>query len=80
MTENKTYAVPAEWASRAWVDDAKYQAMYARSVSDPNAFWAEQAKSLNWVKEPTRIEKTSCEPGKVSIKWFEDGVLNATYN
>ncbi|MCK1533600.1 MULTISPECIES: acetyl-coenzyme A synthetase N-terminal domain-containing protein, partial [unclassified Bradyrhizobium] len=40
----KIYDVPAEWAKRAWVDQAKYKDMYARSISDPNGFWAEQAK------------------------------------
>ena len=53
----KIYDVPAEWSKRAWIDQAKYQEMYARSVKDPNAFWAEQAKRVDWMKFPTRIEK-----------------------
>ena len=48
----KIYDVPAEWAKRAWIDDAKYKEMYDRSVSDPNGFWAEQAKRLDWIKAP----------------------------
>ena len=40
----KIYDVSADWAKRAFIDDAKYREMYARSVSDPNGFWAEQAK------------------------------------
>src|SRR5271156_6860827 len=44
----KIYAVPADWAKRAWIDDAKYREMYARSISDPNGFWAEQAKRIGW--------------------------------
>jgi acetyl-CoA synthetase len=43
-TSEKIYDVPAEWAKRAWVDQAKYKDMYARSIADPNAFWAEQAR------------------------------------
>ena len=76
----KIYEVPAEWKSRAYLDDAKYQEMYARSINDPNAFWAEQAKRLHWYKTPTKIKNTSFGPGDVSIKWFEDGVTNVAYN
>src|SRR4051812_32071108 len=43
---DKIYDVPAEWAKRAWADQAKYQEMYARSVKDPDGFWAEQAKRI----------------------------------
>ena len=48
----KIYEVPAEWKKRAWVDQAKYKEMYARSISDPSGFWAEQAKRLDWMKAP----------------------------
>jgi acetyl-CoA synthetase len=76
----KIYDVPAEWSKRAWIDQAKYRDMYARSLKDPNGFWAEQAKRIDWMKFPTRIENTSFAPGNVSIKWFEDGVLNVAWN
>ncbi|MGL3105572.1 acetate--CoA ligase [Bradyrhizobium sp. BR 1432] len=76
----KIYDVPAEWAKRAWVDQAKYKDMYARSISDPNGFWAEQAKRIDWMKAPTKIENVSFTPGNISIKWFEDGVLNVAHN
>ena len=46
----KIYDVPAEWKKRAYIDDAKYQDMYAASIKDPNAFWAEQAKRIHWMK------------------------------
>jgi acetyl-CoA synthetase len=76
----KIYDVPADWAKRAWVDDAKYRDMYARSIKDPNGFWTEQAKRIGWMKPFTKVENTSYEPGKISIKWFEDGVLNVAWN
>ena len=76
----KIYDVPPEWKQRAYIDAAKYQEMYARSLRDPDGFWAEQAKRLDWYKAPTRIKNSSFDPGEVSIKWFEDGVLNAAYN
>ena len=76
----KIYDVPAEWAKRAWVDQAKYQKMYARSISDPNGFWAEQAKRIDWIKPFTKVENASFAPGHISIKWFEDGILNVAWN
>src|SRR5271166_214622 len=76
----KVYEVPPQWKTRAYIDPTKYQEMYARSIKDPNGFWAEEVKRLDWYKAPTRIKNTSFGPGNVSIKWFEDGVLNAAYN
>jgi acetyl-CoA synthetase len=76
----KIYEVPAEWKSRAFIDDAKYQAMYAHSIKDPNAFWIEQAKRIHWMKPFTKVKNTSFDPSHVSIKWFEDGATNVSYN
>ena len=76
----KIYDVSADWAKRAFIDDAKYREMYARSVSDPNGFWAEQAKRIDWMKPFHKVENVSFAPGNISIKWFEDGVLNAAWN
>ena len=76
----KTYDVPAEWKSRAFIDEAKYQAMYAQSVKDPNGFWREQAKRIHWTKPFTKVKNTSFDPHNVSIKWFEDGATNVAYN
>jgi acetyl-CoA synthetase len=76
----QVYPVPAEWAKRAWTDQAKYKEMYARSISDPDGFWAEQAKRLDWMKAPHNIDNWSFAPGNISIKWFEDGVLNVAHN
>jgi len=77
---DKIYDVPAEWRQRAYVDDAKYQEMYARSIKDPNGFWAEQAKRIDWIKPFSKVKNTSYDPHNVSIKWFEDGTLNACFN
>jgi len=77
---DKTYAVPADWQKRAFVDDAKYQEMYARSIKDPNGFWAEHARRIDWIKPFTKVKNTTYDPHNVSIKWFEDGTLNACFN
>ena len=77
---DKTYNVPAEWTSRAWVDNAKYLSMYKRSVEDLNQFWGEVGKRIDWIKPYTRVQNTSFAPDKVSIKWYEDGTLNVSAN
>ena len=77
---DKIYEVPAAWKSRAYIDDAKYEDMYARSIKDPNGFWGDEAKRLDWIKKPTKVKNTTYDPHNVSIKWFEDGTLNASYN
>jgi acetyl-CoA synthetase len=76
----RVYAVPATWKKRALVDEAGYKKMYAESVKDPSKFWGKQAKRLDWFKSPKKIKNTSFGPDNVSIKWFEDGVLNVSCN
>jgi acetyl-CoA synthetase len=56
----------------------QYEALYARSLADPDGFWAEQARRIDWVKAPTRIANWSFDP--VDIKWYEDGILNLCFN
>jgi acetyl-CoA synthetase len=77
---DKIYNVPAEWASRAWFDNTKYLAMYKRSVDDPNQFWGEMGKRVDWIKPYTRVKNTSFAQDSVSIKWYEDGTLNVAVN
>jgi acetyl-CoA synthetase len=79
MADDQVYPVSKEWAKRAWVDDSRYHEMYRRSVSDPEGFWGEHGKRLDWIKPYTKVKNTSFEDG-VSIKWFEDGVLNVSAN
>jgi acetyl-CoA synthetase len=76
----KIYDVPPEWKQRALIDQAKYQEMYRRSVEDPDGFWGEQAKRIDWTKPFTKVKNTSFDPHNVSIKWFEDGTTNVAYN
>lgn len=76
----KTYPVPAEWSSSAYINAEKYRAMYERSVSDPDGFWGEQAARLDWVKPFSKVKNTSFDPHNLSIKWFEDGTLNVCAN
>ena len=77
---DKTYPVPGDWAKRAWVDEAGYKKLYARSVEDPNGFWNEMGRRLEWIKPYSKVKDTSFDTHNVSIKWFEDGTLNVSAN
>ncbi|WP_428426767.1 acetate--CoA ligase [Pararhizobium sp.] len=75
----KTYPILESARKRALIDDATYQAWYKQSVADPQAFWGEHGKRIDWFKPYTKVKNTSFE-GDVSIKWFEDGITNVSYN
>jgi acetyl-CoA synthetase len=77
---DKIYNVPSEWSARAYVDNEKYLAMYKRSIEDPNGFWGEAGKRLDWIKPYTKVKNTSYDRSNVSIKWYEDGLLNVSAN
>jgi acetyl-CoA synthetase len=74
------YPVPAHAKEQSHLSPEDYARMYAESVEQPEVFWAEQAKSLDWIKAPSKIKNTSFDAHNVSIKWFEDGELNVAYN
>jgi hypothetical protein len=72
MSDDKIYEIPAEWKQRGFINEAKYDELYQRSVKDPNGFWGEQARRIDWIKPFSKVKNTSYT-GNVSIKWFEDG-------
>ncbi len=80
MSEVTVHPVPAEWKSRAYIDKDKYREMYERSVDDPEGFWREHGKRIDWIKPFTKVKNTSYKAPDVSIKWFEDGSLNVSAN
>ncbi len=69
-----------EFARNAHVDLETYERMYAASVSDPESFWAEHGKRIDWIKPYTKVKDVSFGPGDVAIRWFEDGTLNVSAN
>jgi acetyl-CoA synthetase len=80
MTDaNKLFPVPSHVAAHALIDEAGYKKMYADSIDDSDAFWREQAKRIDWIKPFTVVQNTNFDL-PVSIKWFEDGVLNVAAN
>ncbi|MDE2369220.1 MAG: acetate--CoA ligase [Burkholderiales bacterium] len=74
------YPVPEAWQRKAWVDATSYRRNYERSIREPEAFWADQAQRLHWIRQPTRMRDVSYGPGDVHIRWFADGALNASEN
>ncbi|MEL7105121.1 MAG: acetate--CoA ligase [Pseudomonadota bacterium] len=77
---DKTYPPSDDFKATAKIDKATYDDMYAASVADPDAFWAEHGKRIDWIKPFTKVSNVSYAPGNVSIKWFEDGTLNVAAN
>lgn len=74
------YFRPSEEILRnAHVSQKLYKEMYKESIEDPDKFWAKQAERIDWFKKPTKIKNTDFN-SPVSIKWYEDGELNACYN
>ena len=71
------FPVKPEIAATANVTAAQYDAMYAEAAASPETFWAREAKRIAWMQEPTKILSGDFT-GDVNIKWFEDGVLNAS--
>ena len=86
MSQSHMYPVPPEFAAKAHVDAAKYEAMYAASVADPEAFWREHGKRLRWMKHYTKVKNVNWDisktndPNDLHVKWFEDGTLNVSAN
>lgn len=80
MSEKFSFAVPEEVAKTAKIDNETYLKMYADSVKDPSAFWGEHGKRLDWIKPYSKVENTLFSRDEVSIKWYEDGTLNASVN
>ena len=80
LPDRALYPVPSDWAARAHVDAAGYERLYRESMDAPDAFWLEQAKRLDWMKAPSVAGNCSFDEGDFGIKWFEDGVLNVSFN
>ena len=70
----------AALAGSAHIDASKYDEMYAASVTDPEAFWGEHGKRLDWIKPYSQVKDTSFAPAEVAINWYADGTLNVAAN
>lgn len=77
---SKIYEVKEAFAKRAFIDKAKYEEMYRRSVEDNEGFWSEQAARIDWIKPFTAVKDVSFSKDDLHIRWYHDGTLNACYN
>ena len=80
MSEDQVFPVPAEWAARAHMDAAGYQAAWEAVEKNPDAFWSGVAGRLDWITPPSKIKDVSFDKADFHIRWFEDGVLNVCAN
>jgi len=80
MSQVHKHAIPSAIAEHALISPTQYQQYYQQSVQDPETFWGEQGKILDWIKPYSRVKNTSFDPGHISIRWFEDGTLNLAAN
>ena len=77
LRENRVFPPPAEFAAKAHIKSLEeYEALYKRSIEDPEAFWAEAAKELHWFKPWDKVLESTFP----SAKWFVGGKLNLSYN
>ncbi|MBA1144558.1 acetate--CoA ligase [Mesorhizobium neociceri] len=79
MSEVKIHRVQPAWKKNALIDNDTYLKWYADSVKNPDKFWGKHGKRIDWFKPFSKVKNTSFD-GKVSIKWFEDGETNVSYN
>jgi acetyl-CoA synthetase len=77
---SEIYPVSDDWKKKAFVTAEGYNAAYAQSVGDPDTFWREEAKRLDWITPFTNVKNTSFHEADFGIKWFEDGALNVSSN
>lgn len=83
MQEDRKFPPPTSIQSNAYVDSMEqYQQMWEKSIHDPDTFWLEQAKTLSWIKEPTKSLEYNwdTQARKIEHTWFADGTLNVSYN
>ena len=79
MTSTTIFPVPDELAQSAWIDEAGYFRMYERSIADPEGFWGEHGRRIDWMRPYTKVKDVDFT-GEVRIRWYEDGTLNAAAN
>ncbi len=72
--------IEKKWIEDAKVNEEKYSSMYDNSLQNNDEFWADQAQRVDWIKKFTKIKDIKYSKDDVSIKWFEDGNLNVSYN
>jgi acetyl-CoA synthetase len=79
MSDVRVHKVQSGWKKHALIDNETYLKWYDESVRNPDRFWGRHGKRIDWFKPYTKVRNASFD-GKVSIRWFEDGQTNVSYN
>jgi acetyl-CoA synthetase len=79
MSEELVFPVPDQIAAKALIDNNKYIEMYKASTDNPEGFWKEQGKRIDWIKPYSKVKDVDFTKN-VKIRWYYDGSLNASYN
>ncbi|MCW2486643.1 acetate--CoA ligase [Candidatus Symbiopectobacterium sp. NZEC127] len=80
MSQYNKHTIPASVAENALINPEQYREWYQASINDPQNFWREHGKIVDWIKPYTEVKNTSFDPGHIRIRWFEDGTLNVAAN
>ena len=80
LNDPAEFPVPDDYAKTTRINAARYAALYKESIENPDQFWREQADRLDWMVPFTRIEDVCWDKDDLHIRWFDDGVLNASVN
>ena len=77
---NLIFKVPENWSKQAYVNKSQYEKKYKLSIKDNESFWAKEGKRITWIKPYTKVKDVKYSKKEVNIKWYYDGILNASAN
>ena len=80
MEQDMIFEPSADLAKSALIDANGYAALYQDSIANPDQFWAEHGKRIDWIKPYSQISDVSYDAKDLHIKWYADGTLNAAAN
>ena len=80
MSDASVISIREDRAKSAWIDEKGYFDLYERSIKDPDGFWAEHGKRIDWIKPYSKVKDISFDRNNLHIRWFEDGTLNVAAN
>ena len=80
MAHDNLYPIPHKMLAASLLNEREYTSLYEQSISNPDAFWSEQAKRIHWFAPFSKVKNTSFAPDNVFIRWFEEGKTNASFN
>ena len=80
MSDASVIPIREDRAKSAWIDEKGYFDLYERSIKDPDGFWAEHGKRIDWIKPYSKVKDISFDRSNLHIRWFEDGTLNVSAN